>query len=94
MTDYNPGDRVRYSAEFRVDGTLTDPTDVAFRWRAGDGPITEETYNPGNIVRDGAGLFHVDVTLTDVGAIYYRWEGSGAVTGAEEGALLSRSAFE
>jgi len=93
MTDYNPGDRVRYSAEFRVGGVLTDPTDVVFKWRAGTGSIQTEDYNPGNIVRDGAGLFHVDLTLTDVGAIRYRWEGTGAAVAAEEGSLLSRSGF-
>ena len=82
---YQPGDTVRLSTTFTVGGTLTDPSTVALSVRNPAGTTASETYNPGNIVRDSVGAFHLDYVASTAGIYSWKWTGTGAAAGIDEG---------
>ena len=51
-----------------VAGTVTDPTEVLFAYRVGNGPATQFTYSPGgsegSIIKDSTGNYHIDIDTT------------------------------
>ena len=58
--------------------------------REPDGTVT--SYLEGTdaeLVKDGAGLFHVDWLLAQVGKHYFRWIGTGAAAEADGGEFES-----
>jgi hypothetical protein len=79
------GDTVRLSTTFTVGGVPTDPTDVSLVIRSPDGTSVTEDYNPGDIVRDSAGVFHLDLVVTLAGIYAWKWEGTGTAAGVDEG---------
>lgn len=88
MSAFNPGDVVRLSATFAVNGTPTDPTTVTLRHRmTGDADWMTLTYAGATVTKDGTGEYHADVTLTEAGRLYYNWTGTGSCTAAEGGSL-------
>jgi hypothetical protein len=94
MSQINPGDTVRLTAEFRNSaGTLTNPTAVTLRIRPKGGTPVVYVYGVGvEVVRDSTGLYHMDYTVPNLGrfvAFDYRWEGTGTVAAVEEGQFLA-----
>lgn len=87
MGVYNPGQLVRLSVTFTVAGVNTDPTTVTCKVKTPDGTTTTQTYNPGNIVRDGTGQYHYDLAAVEKGYTYYGFYGTGTCSAAEEGVL-------
>src|SRR5262245_33067434 len=77
----------RRSTTFYVGTTPTDPTtSVGLVVREPDGTSTTETYNPGDIVRDSAGVYHLDVVLDASGIWSWKWTGTSAtLTFVDEG---------
>lgn len=89
------GDQPRFSAEFRVSGTLTDPTSVKFKYLSPSGTETTLTYGvDAALVRVSAGNYYVDLTLTEAGLWTLRWTSSGTCTSADEFEVeVNKSAF-
>lgn len=86
MNQYQPGDAVRCSVEFRnLDGTLADPSTVVAKYRNGTGAVTTKTYgSDAEVVRDATGLYHIDISPDAAGTWYYRFAGTGTVIAAVE----------
>jgi hypothetical protein len=82
---YQPGDTVRLSTTFLIEEVETDPTTVALTVRAPDGTETSESYNPGDIVKDSTGVYHLDLEVDAAGLWAWKWTGTGAVAGIDEG---------
>ena len=83
--EYEPGDRVRLSGEFRVAGVLTNPTAVTVKVKKPSNTV--DTYTGGQVTADGTGLYHLDVTTSEHGTWAYRFEGTGAAESAGESAF-------
>lgn len=83
MTRYAVGQPIRLSTIVTdVNGTAADPTDIEVRTLSTvDAVSTTYAYNPGDIVRDSAGHFHLDLSLTTVGHYSYAWVASGLNAG-------------
>ena len=94
MNSYDKGDLVRLTATFTNSaGVATDPTTVTCRVKSPT-TTTVYTYNPGTVLKDSTGVYHLDVSASAVGQWYYRWEGTGAVEQADEGTfVVEASAF-
>lgn len=94
MAEINTGDMVRFSASFaNSSGVAADPTTVTLKLVVNDVAV-DYTYNPGDIVRDSLGNFHMDYTIPTAENFYeiiYRWVGTGAVAAAQEGAFFAVS---
>lgn len=90
-TLYDVGDVARIQAPFTdVDGAPADPTTVSATIRKPDASIVNHTYNPGSIVRDSVGLYHLDVAVDQAGDWFYRFVGTGAVAVADEKTFVAR----
>ena len=98
---YKKGQKVRVKAtQFEVydDGTdtwvPTDPTTVKCVIKAPDGTVTTYVYGTDvELVKDGAGVYHLDVVANQNKRWHYRYEGTGTCTAVEEGSFQVRSAF-
>jgi uncharacterized protein YfaS (alpha-2-macroglobulin family) len=83
---YQKGDLVRITGVFRdITGALVDPTTVSWKATKPSGTPVTHTYNPGSIVRDSLGNFHLDVSADEAGTWLYRWENTGTGQAAEDG---------
>lgn len=85
MTRYAIGQPIRLSTVVTDSADVAaDPTDIAVTtYNATDGTTTTYAYNPGDIVRDSAGHFHLDLTaLTVAGHYSYVWLATGTNAGA------------
>jgi hypothetical protein len=83
--NYDIGDAIRCSVEFKANSVLTDPSVVTFKLKNPAG--TETTYVYGTdaqLVRDSTGAYHVDVDISSAGIYYYRFVGSGTLKAASE----------
>lgn len=94
MNSYDKGDLVRLTATFTNSaGVATDPTAVTCQVKS-PSATTTYTYNPGTVVKDSTGVYHLDVSASAAGQWWYRWEGTGAVEQADEGTfVVEASAF-
>ena len=95
MSDFNPGDVIRLSARFAVDGTPTDPDVVRLRVKR-HGEIGEVLYEFGQgpeIENPSAGEYFADIVPTEAGLHYYRWESEGMAQAAEEATFLVSTYF-
>ena len=91
MDTYDKGDLVRRTVVFKNSaGTPTDPTDVTYKLTEPDGTVTVFEYNPGAIVKDSTGNFHVDITPDQVGTHSELWVGAGAVQQTDESTWFVR----
>ena len=73
------GTVVRTSVVFSaIGGGADDPGTVVCKVAGPVGSPVTETYDPGDIVRDGVGQYHLDVLVTDPGLWTVEWIGSGA----------------
>jgi len=81
---YDCGDVVRVTASFTdISSNPADPTGVTLRVKQPDATMNVHTY-PGDITKDGTGIYHFDLSITESGDWYYRFEGTGAVQAAAE----------
>lgn len=81
--EYDIGDAVVLTAEFRVGGVLTAPTSPTIKVRDPAGTIT--TYSGGTLTTVAAGIYEVTVYPTAEGVWTWRGSGTGAAYGAKEG---------
>lgn len=72
---YDAGDKARLSIVFTDStGAAFDPPDVSLKYALPNAAATTQDYNPGNIVRDGVGLYHYDLDTTGMsGVLTYEW---------------------
>jgi hypothetical protein len=96
LNQYEVGDLLRYSGEFRNSGgTLIDPTTVTFKARNPAGTITSYLYGTdAQVVKDSTGIYHVDWSLTSAGKWYFRIESTGTGQAADEEEVLVVTAFD
>lgn len=95
MNEYDKGDKIRCRASFYLDGTLTDPAGIVFKFLDPDGTETSYTYGTdAELVKDSTGSYHVDVDGTTSGTWAYRWESTGGAQAADESEFyILRSVF-
>lgn len=93
--EYVVGQVVELSIEVRVNGSLTDPTDLTLTIQEPDGTQATEEYNPGNIVNNGTGIFYLDLDTTGgpAGRWTYRWVTTGTAAGAAEGEFIVKKSL-
>jgi hypothetical protein len=95
---YPLGQPVRLTTTVKdISGNLTDPGDISLVLQLTDGTTTTYDYNPGAIVRDSPGAFHLDLSATDLtiaGHYQYKWVTTGTAAGASGGSLDVYDLFE
>lgn len=90
------GQKVRCSVEFKVSGTLTDPTTIGFKYKKPDGTIiTSPNYGEAStiIYKTSTGKYYADVICNAVGEWAFRFEGSGACVAVDEGSIYIHTLF-
>lgn len=91
--EFHPGQLVRLTCSFYVGTTLTDPTGVNAKVMGPDGVVDTFAY-PGNITKDGVGIYHIDTTVDAEGTWHWRWWSTGTAQAADEGNIeVTRSPF-
>lgn len=73
------GSRASVEANFRVAGSLVDPTVVQVTTRAPSGDVATYLYPQAELVRDATGVFRCEFTVSQPGDWWVRFEGSGVV---------------
>ena len=81
---YEKNDKVRLTANFTVNGVLTDPTTVTLKVKNLSGTISTYTYALAQVTKSAVGIYFKDISLDKIGEWFYRWEGTGAVEAANE----------
>lgn len=81
MNSYPYGSAIRLSVAFTLVGTTTpaDPSDVLLGVLQLPSTLQNFTFGNGQIVRDGAGLYHYDFLPIEPGRYEYTFEGIGLV---------------
>ena len=76
---YYEGQVPRITATFKTNaGAVIDPTNVFFRYRVGNGSVTELAYGGGNVQKESTGVYYVDMDTTGKpGHWAYRWYSTG-----------------
>lgn len=79
MGTYTAGTKVRLSVTFTDNASNPiDPTTVSLKYSVVGFATTTQTYNPGNVIRDGVGLYHYDLDTTGLGGnLVYEWIATG-----------------
>jgi hypothetical protein len=86
---YQKGDLVRIDGLFtNLAGAPQDPSTVSLKVTKPSGTTTTEAYNPGNIVKDATGTYHLDVNANEAGRWFYSWISTGTGQAAENGEFL------
>jgi hypothetical protein len=88
MAKYYVGDSPKFRCEFRVDGTLTDPTTVTLKLYRPNGTTDTYTYGGGTITKDSTGIFSKVYTLSSEGTWRWKWEGTGTAAAARAGTIF------
>lgn len=100
MARYPLGQPITLPATVRdmATGALADPTTLTATIRRPDGTdLPAYTYNPGAVVRDSVGAFHLDVPAADlavVGHYMYKWVSTGPGAGVGVGSFDMHDPFE
>lgn len=76
---YRKGQKVRVTCQFKVDGTLTDPTTVTCKVMDPSHHVSTET-----AVKDSTGVYHVDIVTDEIKEWNVRFEGTGTCVAVEE----------
>lgn len=79
------GDGIIVTAKWAVNGALTDPTTITFKWSFGGQGATDNTWiygTSGLITRVQAGWYQAQITATAPGIAIYQWTGTGAAQGS------------
>ena len=80
------GATIKFSAEFRVDGSLTTPSTIALLVEEPDG--TDQT--PSNSA-SATGKYSGTFQPTQVGYHHWRWTSTGTAAGVKEGTIYVNS---
>jgi hypothetical protein len=80
------GDTIKFSAEFRVNDVLTDPTAVALTIEEPNG----DDQTPG-VTNDGTGLRSGTFVPDQTGYHHWRWNSTGTAAGRKEGTIYVNS---
>lgn len=94
---HDKGDLIKCTGTWTdANGVAVDPTIVIFKFKNPAGTITSYTYGEDSeVVRDGAGIYHVEVNANASGMWIYRFESSGTGQAAEEERfIISESDFD
>jgi len=77
---YDLGQQPRITETFTSisTGLPVDPTDITATVKKPDGTVTTYDYNPGAIIRDSLGVYHLDLTTDQPGTWAARIVGTGA----------------
>lgn len=97
MTTYLLGSPVAISITVRQLGALVDPSTIGLEVRRPTLSTKNYTYNPGDIVRDSLGTFHLDVPAADaaeIGHFPFAWTLTGPGAGVVAGSFDIRDPFE
>lgn len=76
------GDTILFTAQFRVDDVLTNPTATTFTIEEPDG-----TNNTPAVTAVSTGIKTASFTPDQVGYHHWRWDGTGAAAGRREGTI-------
>lgn len=80
---------VRIKANFQIDGTDTDPTDVTFQTLSPSRVEASYAYSDDEVYRSGVGNYYIDVTPDEAGRWFFRWSSTGTGTiDVQEGDFL------
>lgn len=91
---YKLGQKVRCTVNFKVNGTLTDPTTVRCKVKDPSGNVTTYVYGTdAELVRESTGVYHVDVVTDEKRQWHFRFEGTGTCTAVEESSFGVRTVF-
>ena len=84
--DYVVGQRPRFSAQFRLGSTLTDPTTLKFIYKkpTASSPTVLVYGVDTELVRESSGKYYVDLLLDEAGLWKWRYESSGIVDSAQQ----------
>jgi hypothetical protein len=80
---YTAGTKVRISVTFTdANNAPLDPGTVTLKYVIAGATFIQQTYNPGNVIRDGVGLYHYDLDTTIIstvtqGLLTYEWLSTG-----------------
>jgi len=86
VNEYDVGDLVRVDGEFRISGTLTDPSTLTVWLKRPNGTVITYVYGTDvQLIRDSQGKFHFDESVTLSGKYTYKWKSTGTAQAAEEG---------
>jgi hypothetical protein len=91
MPIHYPGQGATLEVDFKVSGTLTDPTTISLLIKDPDGQSNTYTYAGGTVTKDGTGEYSKAITLEEEGVYRYRWVGTGTVVAATEGEIIVAS---
>lgn len=81
--------RIKGTFKDKDTGLATDPGDVHLYYKDPDGIETTEEYNPGDIVKDGTGVYYFDLLVSKEGSWVYRMYSSTSGVTAAEGTITS-----
>lgn len=86
---YQQGQRIRTSCQFRASGAFADPSTITVKLMDPRGGVTTKVYGIGlEVVRDAKGRYHMDLTTGNIpGRWIYRYEGEGLVEAPDEAAF-------
>ena len=95
QVEFSEGTVVRFSASFKDDSTNSpvNPSQVAFAYRVNGGAPTQALYvsgneDPGTIVNDAVGSFHIDIDSTGLdGSWTFLWDSKGFGQASKSGAI-------
>ncbi len=90
--DYLFGETARLSVAITDSaGAPADPGTLRLKTKSPNNQVQTYTFGAsGEVIRDGAGLFHADILLNAPGTWAWRWETSAPNAGADEGAFAVR----
>lgn len=100
MSRYPLGQPIRLPTTVRdtATGALVDPTTLTLTIRKPDGTdLPAYTWNPGAVVRDALGTFHLDVPATDLAVVdryRFKWVSTGPGAGVGLGSFDVFDPFE
>ena len=84
--DYVVGQRPRFSAQFRLGSTLTDPTIIKFIYKKPNAtsPTVLTAGVDAELVKEAIGNYYVDLLLDEAGLWKWRYESTGIVDSAQQ----------
>ena len=84
--DYVVGQRPRFSAQFRLGSTLTDPTIIKFIYKkpGASSPTVLVHGVDAELVKEATGKYYVDLLLDEAGFWKWRYESMGIVDSAQQ----------
>jgi len=87
-TKFYVGDTPKFTCEFRVGDTLTDPTTITFKLYTPNGTTTTYTYGGGTVTKDSTGIFSKQYTFDSEGTWRWKWVGAGNAAAARAGTVF------